>query len=165
MSRTIDMTPTWPQAAQIIAAALENGTSTGREAARTELFRMADLIDHLAGKLEATEADLATATERLRALCDPYPVDENLFALASPSSQPAHVFDVLATSETGGSTYGVSFTSQTAALAYSAVMEGAGYTVEEIGDYIAKPTAAEGLADAAEFFGDPAIRPAEQVKP
>lgn len=34
MTRTIDMTPTWPQAAQIIAAALENGTDKGREAAR-----------------------------------------------------------------------------------------------------------------------------------
>lgn len=163
--RTIDLTPTWPEAARIIAAALENGTGQGRDAARSELFRMAQIIEHLTGQLKAAEDDLATATERLRQLCDPYPVDENLFALDSDRSQPAHVFDVLATSKAGGSPYGVSFTSQTAAIAYSAIMEGAGYTVEEIGDYIAKPTAAEGLADAAEFFGDPAIRPAEQVKP
>lgn len=47
MTRTIDMTPTWPQAARIIAAALENGTGAGREAARAELFRMADILDQL----------------------------------------------------------------------------------------------------------------------
>lgn len=48
MTRTIDLTPTWRQAATIIAAALENGTDTGREAARAELFRMAELMDQLA---------------------------------------------------------------------------------------------------------------------
>ena len=47
MTRTIDLTPTWPQAARIIAAALENGTGAGREAARAELFRMADMLDQL----------------------------------------------------------------------------------------------------------------------
>jgi len=47
MTRYIDMTPTWPEAARIIAAALENGTDKGRDAARTELFRMADLLDAL----------------------------------------------------------------------------------------------------------------------
>jgi len=47
MTRYIDMTPTWPQAARIIAAALENGTDKGRDAARAELFRMADLLDQM----------------------------------------------------------------------------------------------------------------------
>lgn len=45
MTRYIDMTPSWHQAAQILAAALENGTSTGRDAARTELLRMGTLLD------------------------------------------------------------------------------------------------------------------------
>jgi hypothetical protein len=54
MTRTIDMTPTWPQAAQIIAAALENGTDKGREAARGELFRMANLLDQLQREATAT---------------------------------------------------------------------------------------------------------------
>lgn len=48
MARYIDLTPTWPEAARIIAAALENGTGKGREAARAELFRMADLLAHFA---------------------------------------------------------------------------------------------------------------------
>jgi len=43
--RTIKMEMTWKMAAQIIAAALENGTGAGREAARAELFRMAELLD------------------------------------------------------------------------------------------------------------------------
>lgn len=45
--RFIDVTPTWRTAAQIIAAALENGTDAGREAARAELSRMADMLDAL----------------------------------------------------------------------------------------------------------------------
>jgi hypothetical protein len=45
--RYIDMTPTWPEAARIIAAALENGTGAGRDAARAELFRMADVLHTL----------------------------------------------------------------------------------------------------------------------
>lgn len=64
MTRYIDMTPTWPQAARIIAAALENGTSEGRDAARAELFRMADLIEQL-------QADLAECTEQMRQACNP----------------------------------------------------------------------------------------------
>ena len=43
--RYIDITPTWREAAQIIALALENGTDKGRDAARAELFRMADMLD------------------------------------------------------------------------------------------------------------------------
>ena len=50
--RFIDMTPTWRQAALIIAAALENGTGKGRDAARAELFRMADLLDQLIAEQE-----------------------------------------------------------------------------------------------------------------
>lgn len=47
--RTIDMTPTWREAAQMIAAVLENGTDHGRDLARAELYRMAELLDqHIA---------------------------------------------------------------------------------------------------------------------
>lgn len=45
MARTLKIEMTWKTAAQIIAAALENGTDKGRDAARAELFRMADLLD------------------------------------------------------------------------------------------------------------------------
>ena len=46
-ARYIDLTPTWREAALIIAAALENGTGKGRDAARQELFRMAEILDQL----------------------------------------------------------------------------------------------------------------------
>lgn len=59
MTRTIDLTPTWRQAAQIIAAALEHGTETGREAARAELFRMAEILDQLLAEAKAAEASAA----------------------------------------------------------------------------------------------------------
>ena len=45
--RTISFDMTWTAAAQIIAAALENGTATGRDAARAELFRMAQMLDDM----------------------------------------------------------------------------------------------------------------------
>ena len=59
MTRYIDMTPTWGQAARIIAAALENGTDKGRDAARTELFRMAELIDHITAEVNRLNDDAA----------------------------------------------------------------------------------------------------------
>ena len=43
--RTIKMDMNWKAAAQIMAAALENGTGKGRDMARAELFRMAGLLD------------------------------------------------------------------------------------------------------------------------
>lgn len=46
-SRLIDLTPTWKEAAAIIAAALENGTGTGKEMARAKLFRMAAILDDM----------------------------------------------------------------------------------------------------------------------
>lgn len=51
--RYIDITPTWREAAQIIAAALEHGTGKGKEAARAELFRMAEIMDRLAADAKA----------------------------------------------------------------------------------------------------------------
>lgn len=53
--RTISFEMTWRGAAQIIAAALENGTGEGRNAARAELFRMAEILD----QLKAEQADAA----------------------------------------------------------------------------------------------------------
>lgn len=46
-SRYIDMTPTWPQAVEILIAALEDGTDTGKAAARAEFRRMAQILDQL----------------------------------------------------------------------------------------------------------------------
>lgn len=49
----IDITPTWPQAVEILIAALENGTETGQAAARAELRRMAQILDSIANETEA----------------------------------------------------------------------------------------------------------------
>ena len=67
-SRFIDMTPTWAEAAQIIAAALENGTPTGQEAARKELFRMAGLLDRLNAQAHVTPEPNGTALQAETAL-------------------------------------------------------------------------------------------------
>lgn len=55
-NRFIDLTPTWQEAATIIAAALENGTGEGREMARAELFRMAAILDGLKANQTAAKA-------------------------------------------------------------------------------------------------------------
>lgn len=52
-SRYIDMTPTWPQAVEILIAALEDGTETGKAASRAELRRMAQILERIANETEA----------------------------------------------------------------------------------------------------------------
>ena len=54
-TKTIPIDMTWSAAAQIIAAALENGTDKGRDAARAELFRMAQVLDELRKQPERLE--------------------------------------------------------------------------------------------------------------
>lgn len=49
-ARTIDLSPTWPEAVEILIAALENGTSSGQAAARAEFRRMAQTLDRLANE-------------------------------------------------------------------------------------------------------------------
>lgn len=60
MTKTISFDMTWQTAAQIIAAALESGTDTGREAARAELFRMASILD----TMRAEQTDAAEPTPK-----------------------------------------------------------------------------------------------------
>jgi len=43
---TIDVTPTWKAMLPVMIEALTNGTPTGKQLAREELARMADLADH-----------------------------------------------------------------------------------------------------------------------
>lgn len=47
MTRTIDMTPTWEYAMKIHIMVLEDGTETGKQAAREEIFRVARVMDRL----------------------------------------------------------------------------------------------------------------------
>lgn len=42
---TIDFTPTWRAIVPIIIAALEDGTDAGKQAAKAELYRMAEVAD------------------------------------------------------------------------------------------------------------------------
>ena len=42
---TLSINMTWKQSARIIAVALENGTTKGKQIAREELMRMADVAD------------------------------------------------------------------------------------------------------------------------
>jgi hypothetical protein len=41
MAKTIDLTPTWPEALRVYLFALENGTAKGKEEARRGLEHMA----------------------------------------------------------------------------------------------------------------------------
>lgn len=46
--RTISIVPTWSAAVEVYLAALEDGTETGKDAARQEFRRMARLLDQWA---------------------------------------------------------------------------------------------------------------------
>jgi hypothetical protein len=43
--RTVDMTPTWEQAARMLLVVLENGSEEGKQMAREEVKRMGILLD------------------------------------------------------------------------------------------------------------------------
>jgi hypothetical protein len=43
--RTIDMTPTWTEAARMLVFIMENANETGKEQARKEIMRMGEIID------------------------------------------------------------------------------------------------------------------------
>ena len=45
MTQTIDITPNWATAIEILIAALEDGTEQGKAAAREELRRVARMLD------------------------------------------------------------------------------------------------------------------------
>lgn len=45
--KTVDITPTWKAAARILLMTLEDGTEEGKQMARTEVLRMAGLLDSL----------------------------------------------------------------------------------------------------------------------
>lgn len=56
---SIDLTPTWAQAVELIIIGLTNGTLAGKEIACTELRRMGRLLD----EPEFTSVERATAVE------------------------------------------------------------------------------------------------------
>lgn len=88
-TRTIDMRMTWRMAAQIIAAALENGTGAGREAARAELFRMAEILDAMNDQQrEAAEAQ--AEADRHAAALDSISADADLYFERHPDPEADH---------------------------------------------------------------------------
>jgi putative hemolysin len=56
MGSTISFEMTWQTAVEILIAALEDGTGEGKKAARKEVRRMAEILDHLKNRDAATPA-------------------------------------------------------------------------------------------------------------
>lgn len=129
--RTIQMDMTWKIAAQIIAAALENGTGTGRDAARAELFRMADLLDELHSAQQADRKEASSAATLYEVIT------------SNPESRQA--------------AFGVTFTNEATATAYAERMEHHGYAADPFPAYSPEPSIAAALQSAANHFKDPRL--------
>ena len=83
-------------------------------------------------------------------------VAEILDTLAEQLTVPRYVFEVIA-GKPGSTPYGVTFTSEPAARAYANRLDAHGYEVDAVAEVTLTATTAEGLADAAGFFGEPAL--------
>lgn len=69
--KTIDITPSWPAALQILLAALQNGTPEGKRIARAELRHMAQAAE--AAKQAITARDeLLAALHKIAFECASY---------------------------------------------------------------------------------------------
>jgi len=123
----IDLTPTWPEAARIIAAALENGTGTGREMARAELFRMAAILD----SLQQTQSDQTPPSD----------------------DKPQGLFEVIARSGRGAA-FGQTFTEESTADSYAERLRAEGYEIDPYPAYDTQSDLATALETAADFFKD-----------
>jgi len=124
---SVDLTPTWPEAARIIAAALENGTGTGREMARAELFRMAAILD----SIQQPQSDQEK------------PSDDTTTGL----------YEVIAHSRNGAA-FGQTFTNEATADSYAERLRAEGYEVDPYPAYDTQPDLAAALSEAAHFFKD-----------
>jgi hypothetical protein len=62
----LDMTPTWVGILPVYLAAFEDGNATGREAAKKELYRMAQLADKYAEIVKQQEAE--GSTDRIKVI-------------------------------------------------------------------------------------------------
>lgn len=124
---SVDLTPTWPEAARIIAAALENGTGTGREMARAELFRMAAILD----SLQQNQSDQEEPSDDTR----------------------TELFEVIAHGRTGAA-FGQTFTDEGTADSYAERLRAEGYEVDPYPAYDTQPDLAAALGEAAHFFKD-----------
>ena len=57
--QTIDLTPTWPEAANILLMVLENGNETGKANARKEIRRMAQILQSMIDESKAEKESAA----------------------------------------------------------------------------------------------------------
>lgn len=132
MPRTIQIEMTWATAAQIIAAALEDGTDKGRDAARAELFRMAAILDDL-----RTKQDTAPASVNLWEV------------IAEPRDRRRPAF-------------GQTFTDEAQAGIYARTMRRAGYEADVSPVFATQPNAATALREAATYYEDHQLSEAQQ---
>lgn len=129
-SRMIQMDMTWTGAAQIIAAALENGTGEGRAAARQELHRMAGILD----RLRAADGD-------------PH------------SAAPVDLFEVIADHpEHGPAAFGQTFNDQATADAYTRHLQRHGYNADRSPAFETVATLAAALDSARDYFSDDRLK-------
>ena len=127
-SRTIKMQLDWQTAAQIIAAALENGTDKGRDAARAELFRMAAIL-----------------TE-----CQQQPPKHD--------DRSLDLWEVIAEPTSGTRTaFGQTFHDEAQAAGYARTMRRAGYRAKLSTVFGTQPSSSSALAEAARFFEDASL--------
>ena len=83
-------------------------------------------------------------------------VAEILDTLAEQLTVPRYVFEVIARTP-GSAPFEVTFTSEPAARAYANRLDAHGYEVDAVAEVTLTATTAEGLANAAMFFGDIAL--------
>lgn len=140
MSRTIKMEMTWATAAQIIAAALENGTDKGRDSARAELYRMAQILD----AMREQEAEPDKAAPAGEATGDSVELVE---VIAHHPGDESNAF-------------GMTFHTAATAMAYARHMRRAGYRAKVSPAFYTEPTTDAALESAARFFEDQAIKEA-----
>lgn len=127
-TRSIKIDMDWRTAAQIIAAALENGTDKGRDAARAELFRMAAILDDL--QTQAPEAD----------------------------ARAVHLWEVIAQPADGTlPPFGQTFADEAQAAGYARAMRRAGYRADRSPVFATQPSIAAAINEAALYFGDKAL--------
>lgn len=102
-ARTIKIDMTWTAAAQIIAAALENGTDKGRDAARAELFRMAEILDAMRQtptRLETFDVIADGLTQPERAFGQSFATEAEATAYADKMTAAGYTAEVLPGHET-----------------------------------------------------------------
>ena len=121
--RTVDMTPTWPEALLMARAVIENGTDEGKALAWTEIERMAAIAQ------QAVDSDKAAD------------------AKASEANKAVSLFEVLVFEETGR-TFGATFHDSWTAQRFAGEMRRKGFDAVHSPDFATYTTCEVAEADA-----------------